>query len=187
MARPEWIEVGRVSRAHGVHGEVRIMPGSDNPDRFAPGSVFHARPARLGVAGPRLREHTRLTVAGVRGDDGFPIVAFREIADRDAAEGLRGYVLEVRSADLPALPDDEYYPFDLEGLEVRDAQGAIVGRVTEVLESPAHPILAVSLSAGGEMLLPFVSAVVPEVVLDAGYLVAETGHLHTGPDDPGSQ
>ncbi len=101
MARPEWIEVGRVSRAHGVHGEVRVRPDSDNPERFAPGSVLHARPARAGVAGPRRPEQVRLTIEEVRGGDDFPIVAFREVGDREAAEGLRGYLLEVRSADLP--------------------------------------------------------------------------------------
>src|SRR5665811_2359644 len=101
MARPEWIEVGRVSRAHGVHGEVLIMPDSDNPERFALGSVLHARPARAGVAGPRHPEQVRLTIDGVRGGEGFPIVAFREVGDREAAEALRGYLLEVRSVDLP--------------------------------------------------------------------------------------
>jgi 16S rRNA processing protein RimM len=173
MARPEWIEVGRVSRAHGVHGEVRVRPDSDNPERFAPGSILHARPARVGVAGPRLPEQVRLTIEGVRGGDDFPIVAFIEVGDRGAAEALRGYLLEVRSVDLPVLDDDEYYPFDLDGLEVRDAAGAVIGRVTEVIESPAHAILAVSLRSGGETLVPFVAAAVTAVDIDQGYLVVE--------------
>lgn len=177
MPRPEWIEVGRISRPHGVHGEVRVILSSDNPDRFLPGSVFHARPARSGVAGARLRQQVRLTVESVRGDEDFPIVAFREIADREAAEGYRGHLLEVRCAQLPELDEDEFYPFDLVGLEVRDPEGTAVGRVTEALESPAHALLAVRLQSGPEVLVPFVAAAVPLVLVAEGYLVVEPRFL----------
>ncbi len=115
--RPEWIEVGRVSRAHGVQGESRVLLSSDNPDRFVAGEVLYGRPERRGVAGARLPAQVRLTIRSVRGDSEFPIVAFEEVGDRDAAEALRGYVLEVPGGDLPELDDDEFYPFDLIGLE----------------------------------------------------------------------
>jgi len=177
MSRPEWVQVGRISRAHGVQGEVRVVPDSDNPERFLPGSIVHARPQRMGVAGPRVPEQVLLTVETVRGDGDFPIVAFKEVADRDAAEALRGYLLEVRSSQLPELEDDEFYPFDLDGLEVRVPQGAVVGRVVDVVESPAHAILVVSLDAGGEAMVPFVQAAVPSVALSEGFLVVEPGFL----------
>jgi 16S rRNA processing protein RimM len=186
MARPEWIEVGRVARAHGVRGEVRVVPDSDNPDRFSSGSVLHGRPARQGVAGGRSPERAKLTVAAVRGDGDFPIVAFEEIHDRTDAEGLRGYLLEVESGDLPVLGEDEFYPFDLQDLAVRDSVGTVVGRVAEVIDSPAHPILDVSLSAGGKVLVPFVSAAVSSVSLDDGYLVVDAeflGRKTTGGDE----
>jgi 16S rRNA processing protein RimM len=184
MARPEWIEVGRISRAHGVHGEVRIVPDSDNPERFVPGAVFQARPARVGIAGPRLQEQVRLTIDAVRGDDDFPIVAFLEVEDRDAAEALRGYLLEVHSSELPELPEDEFYPFDLEGLQVRDSQGDVVGRVVDVVESPAHPILVISTGEGPERMVPFVMVAVPTVALEEGYLVVERSFLAEG-EGPG--
>jgi 16S rRNA processing protein RimM len=179
MARPEWIEVGRISRPHGVHGEVRVVTDSDNPERFSPGSVLHGHPARLGLAGPRQPEQIRLTVVGARGEEDFPILAFAEVANRDAAEALRGYVLEVPGSQLPELDDDEYYPFELEGLEVRDSTGARAGEVAEVMESPAHPILVISLAGGGETMVPFVQAAVPVVDVAAGYLVADDSFLNT--------
>jgi 16S rRNA processing protein RimM len=177
MARPEWIEVGRVSRPHGVRGEVRIIPDSDNPERFAEGSVVHARPARTSMAGSGSQERTLLTVDTVRGEPDFPIVAFEGVKDREMAEGLRGYVLEVPGEELPLLAADEFYPFDLEGLAVRDPKGSVVGRVTEVIDSPAHPLLAVCLDSGREALVPFVLAAIPTVVLREGYLVVEPGFL----------
>ena len=138
------------------------------------GATLHARPGRLGVAGPRLPEQVRLTIGSIRGDEGFPIVAFHEIADRDKAEAFSGYVLEIRSSQLPDLDEDEFYPFDLIDLEARDLSGSVMGRVTDALESPAHAILIVALAAGGEALVPFVSAAVPEVAVEAGYLVIDT-------------
>jgi 16S rRNA processing protein RimM len=179
MARPEWIEVGRVSRPHGVRGEVRIIPDSDNPERFAYGSIVHARPASVGLAGGGSEERSSLTVETVRGEPEFPIVAFLEIKDRESAEGIRGFILEVRGDELPTLPADEFYPFDLEGLAVKDPQGIVVGRVKEVIDSPAHPLLAVALTSGREALVPFVLAAVPTVVLADGYIVVVPGFLET--------
>jgi 16S rRNA processing protein RimM len=173
MPRPEWIEVGRVSRPHGVHGEVRVSLSSDNPERFVPGATLHARPGRTGVAGPRLREQVELTIETVRGDEGFPIIGFREIEGRDAAEAFSGYILQVHSTDLPELEEDEFYSFDLVGLEARDPSGAVLGRITDALESPAHDILVITLESGGEALVPFVQAAVPVVAADAGYLVVD--------------
>ncbi len=149
MSRPEWIEVGRISRPHGVHGEVRVMPSSDNPERFAPGSVLYARPERLGIAGAApagagAADH-RDRPGRWTASPSWPSV---EVADRDAAEALRGHVLEIRSSQLPELDEDEYYPFDLIGLEARDLEGAVVGRVTDVVESPAHALLVVSSGPG---------------------------------------
>jgi 16S rRNA processing protein RimM len=174
MPRPEWIEVGRISRPHGVHGEVRVAHSSDNPERFVAGATLHARPGRMGVAAPRLRERVLMTIDSVRGDDDFPIVAFAEVPDRNRAEAFSGYVLEIRSGELPLLDDDEYYPFDLIGLEARDPAGSVLGRISDVLESPAHAILVVSLRSGGEALVPFVLAAVPEVAVEASYLVVDT-------------
>jgi 16S rRNA processing protein RimM len=174
MPRPEWIEVGRISRPHGVHGEVRVALSSDNPERFVAGATLHARPGRTGVAGARPPEQVLLAIDSVRGNVDFPIVAFREIPDRGRAEAFSGYVLEILCDELPQLEDDEYYPFDLIGLEARDSAGSVLGRISDVLESPAHAILAVSLRSGGEVLVPFVLAAVPEVAVEAGYLVVDT-------------
>jgi 16S rRNA processing protein RimM len=200
MVRPEWIEVGRVSRPHGVHGEVRIVPSTDNPERFTADSVLYARPGRAGVAGRPLQDQTRLTISTVRGNEGFPILKFGEVLDRDSAEALRGCILEIRSSQLPELDEDEFYAFDLIGLEVRDESGVTIGRVTDVVDSPAHPLLVVTSGSGprdaapdgsarnGE-LVPFVTAAVPVVVLDSGYLVVASGFMKglEAPEGPAQQ
>ena len=166
------------------------MSVSDNPERFAAGSVMFARPQRLGVAKSKSGERLRLTVECIRGTDDFPIVAFQQVDSREAAEALRGYVLEVEGSQLPELEPDEFYPFDLVGLEVRTPDGSVVGTLADVVESPAHALLAVELMAAivdgaghsgatlspdevpkaAEVLVPFVSEAVPTVDLDSGFV-----------------
>lgn len=154
------------------------MSVSDNPERFSEGSVMFARPQKLGMAKMSSGERTRLTVEEVRGTDDFPIVAFEEVETREAAEALRGYVLEVEASQLPALEAGEFYPFDLVGLTVRVPDGTAVGSVSDVVESPAHALLVVALADGfesvgmgaREVMVPFVDEAVPTVDLEAGYV-----------------
>lgn len=182
MTRPEWIEVGRVSRAHGVRGDVRVTLSTDNPDRFVVGAVLYGIPGRPGL---RRTEPDRvpLEIESMKGMDESPIVKFAGVESRTEAEGLRGLVLQVPVAELPELEEGEFYSFELEGLEVRSPDGAVVGAVTEVLESPAHDLLAIGLAAGGEMLAPFIHEFVPEVDVRAGYVVVDVERLRPADDD----
>ena len=124
MPRPDWVEVGRVQRAHGVRGEVRVASSTDNPDRFVPGETVYARDARPGVIRARRAEaasagdadRVPLEIEDARGTYDNPIIAFIGIETREQAEGLRGFVLEVPGDQLPDLEDGEYYLCDLEGL-----------------------------------------------------------------------
>lgn len=171
MPRPEWVQVGRILKAHGLQGEVRVAVESDNPARFAPGSRLFARPERVGTG--LGGERRAVVVRQVRGESGDPIVAFEGVDDRDAAEGLRGSLLEIPAAELPEPGTDEYYPFDLEGLEVRTPDGRRMGVVKALLEAPANDVLVVTPDArpGGELLLPFVMAAIPEIDVEGGYIV----------------
>jgi 16S rRNA processing protein RimM len=205
MPRPDWVEVGRVQRAHGVRGEVRVASSTDNPDRFVPGETVYARDARPGVVRARRAEASSAGDAGrvplgiedARGTYDNPIIAFIGIETREQAEGLRGFVLEVPGDQLPDLDDGEYYLCDLEGLEVRvsPADAATdpgptdlgtraansprrVGIVAEAVEGVTHDILALRLDADGrEVLVPFIMDAVPEVDMAAGYLVVDPAFL----------
>jgi 16S rRNA processing protein RimM len=177
MPRPEWIEVGRIKRAHGIEGEVRVSPSTDNPERFAPGEVMYALPRGS-------EERVKVEVEGVRGTWASMIVAFVGCGTREEAEALRGSTLQVPVGELPELEGEEYYPFDLEGLEVHAVSGEVVGRVHEVLESPAHELLAIRLTGGAEVLAPFTMEAVPEIRMREGYVVVEGRFLHPFEDGP---
>ncbi|WP_293786896.1 ribosome maturation factor RimM [uncultured Aeromicrobium sp.] len=150
------VVIGRVGRAHGIRGEVAVELRTDEPERrFAPGaSVLCAgRP---------------LTVTTARRHAGRLLVAFEQVRDRTAAEGLRGQLIEaeVDPAERPE-DDDAFYDRQLIGLHVERLDGTHVGKVSEVLHLRAHDTLAIDAD-GRELLVPFVAALVPDVDLERG-------------------
>jgi 16S rRNA processing protein RimM len=154
--------VGRVVKAHGVTGELVVEVRTDDPDgRFAPGVSLRGRPAKGG-------SERRYTVESVRDHSGRLLVRLAGVADRNAADALRGTVFLVDSDELPPIDDpDEFYDHQLEGLRVVTADGSEVGRVHEVLHTAAGELLAVR-SGEREVLVPFVGAIVTSVSLADG-------------------
>jgi 16S rRNA processing protein RimM len=151
--------VGRVVRAHGVTGEVVVEIRTDDPDtRFAPGTTLRAKPSR---GGPE-RDYV---VDTAREHSGRLLVRLDGVADRSAADSLRGTLFVVDTADLPPIEEpDEFYDHQLEGLQVVTTAGTPVGSVAEVLHTAAGELLSVR-SEAGEVLVPFVSAIVTSVSL----------------------
>jgi 16S rRNA processing protein RimM len=100
-------------------------------------------------------------------------VRFDEIPDRDAAEGLRGALLLADTDKLPPNEDpDEFYDHELEGLAAVLLDGTEIGVVREILHSPGGELLAVD-RASGELLVPFVREIVPEVDIKGGRVVLD--------------
>jgi 16S rRNA processing protein RimM len=151
--------VGRVVKAHGVTGEVIVEVRTDDPDlRFTVGSSLRGRPSR---GGPE----SRYVVESVREHSGRLLVRLEGVADRNAADALRGTLFVVDSEDLPPIEDpDEFYDHQLEGLQVVTTTGIAVGSVAEVLHTAAGELLSIR-SEQGEVLVPFVSAIVTSVSL----------------------
>ncbi|KIH97944.1 16S rRNA processing protein RimM [Streptomonospora alba] len=156
--------VGLIGRAHGIRGEVAVEVRTDDPDaRFAPGSLLHTDPERVGP----------LTVASVRRHAGRLLVRFKNAGDRSAAEGLRGTTLLVDSADVPPIGDpDEFHDHELIGLRAETTEGADVGTVADVLHN-AQDVLVITGPDGSEVLVPFVRDLVPEIDTGAGRLVLD--------------
>jgi 16S rRNA processing protein RimM len=160
------IVVGRVGRAHGVRGEVRVETRTDSIDRrFAVGAVVRA---------DRDGHPTALTVRAARPHAGGLLVRFDEVADRTAAEALGGATLY---ADVPddERPDDadEYYDRQLVGLEARTPDGESIGEVADVVHLPGQEVLVIRKPSGDEAMVPFVHALVPTVDVDAGTVIID--------------
>ena len=153
----ERLVVGRIAKAHGIHGEVAIDVLTDEPARFARGArVF---------AGDRV-----LTVATSRAHHDRLLVRFEEIPDRSAAEILAGTDLTIPVADARPLDDWSFYPHQLVGLTVSDETGRTLGKMERVEESPGSDLWVVR-AHGRDVLVPAVRDIVLSVDLDEKTIV----------------
>ena len=147
------VTVGRITKAHGVRGEVAVENRSDNPDRWAPGAVVFDEAGRS------------LTVRAVRPHGPRLLVTFEEIEDRTAAQGLVGVTLQVPESWLPTLPEGSWWSYEATGCVVRTESGRTLGTVAEVLAYPAQDLWLVVADDGSETLIPAVDAFIVSVDL----------------------
>lgn len=150
--------VARIGRAHGIKGEVTVEVRTDEPElRLAPGAVLTTDPPS---AGP-------LTIETGRVHSGRLLLRFEGVRDRTAAEALRNTLLiaEVDPEELPEDPE-EFYDHQLIDLDVVTQDGTEVGRIVEVSHLPYHDLLIVERPAGGQVMIPFVAEIVPEIDLE---------------------
>jgi 16S rRNA processing protein RimM len=154
------LRVGRVLKAHGVKGALRIELLTDFPDRFAPGSAVE-------VGGQRL------TVVRAEEQDSGLLVTFNGVDDRSAAELLVGEYCTLPLTEARRLPADRYYHFQIVGLTVVDARdGRQIGQVAEVLSYDANDVLRVT-SADREVLIPMVRSVVRSIAPTEGVITVD--------------
>lgn len=155
-------------RPHGIRGEVAVEIRTDDPgQRFAAGSVLGTDPAVLGP----------LTVVASRWHSGRLLVSFAEIADRTGAESLRGVWLTVDAEQFTAPEDpDEFHDQELIGLAVVTTIGDAVGVVADVRHH-GQDLLVVDPATGshrhGQVLIPFVAAIVVDVDVAGGRMVID--------------
>lgn len=180
------VVIGRIGRPHGVKGELSVEVRTDEPARrFAEGAVLGTRtPRGIAPAGPD--RPASLTVLRTRWHQDRLLVTFAGLADRTAAEAVRGLSL-VTDVDLSEAPEDpeEFYDHQLVGLAAVTTDGVPVGEVTDVIHGAGQDLLALRTPDGREVLVPFVSPLVPVVDVPGGRIevVDRPGLLTPLPDD----
>jgi 16S rRNA processing protein RimM len=163
--------LGRVLGAHGLRGQVRVRYFGDGPENIlgAPRLAL-AKPQR-GIENSVAEEFE--VEGGAAGRPGEVRLALRGIADRDAAERLKGRLVMADPEHLSPLPEGEFYWYELIGCRVQAAGGRIIGTVKEIWETGAHDVLVVEGKDGGTCLVPTARAVMKEVDVKAGCIVVE--------------
>jgi 16S rRNA processing protein RimM len=152
--------VAQVATAHGVRGAMKLRCFTEAPESVAAyGPLCDADGNALFEI--RIVGHTQ----------GGVIAMAEGITDRDAAEALRGMRLYVPRRRLPETEEDEFYHEDLIGLEARDPDGNVLGRVAAVFDFGAGDLLEIATEDGGKELVPFTREVVPAVDLAARTLL----------------
>ena len=151
---PARIAVGKITKPHGVRGEVAVLVLSQTSDRFAPGREL------------LLQDGRGLTVASARSHHGRLLATFEGVSGRDQADQLRGSYLFVARGDLPALEEGSWWPHELEGCEVFTDGGRSLGTLEEVLHTEANDVW-IARDGRREILIPALRDVVVSVDLEA--------------------
>ncbi|WP_375265971.1 ribosome maturation factor RimM [Planktotalea sp.] len=154
--------VGSIGGAFGVKGDVRLKS-------------FCAEPSDIADYNPLVTENGRSFTLTLLGPvkNGYS-ARLSGVVTKEDADSLSGEKLFARRAQLPALPDDEYYHTDLEGLEVLDTGGVVLGHVKNVQNHGAGDLLEVhGPNLKTAVLLPFTRDAVPTIDLKAGRIIAD--------------
>jgi 16S rRNA processing protein RimM len=155
------IALAAVAGAHGVKGELRLKLFSDSVESIA----IHEK---LCIGGAERR------LLSIRDAGKSAVARFEGVADRSAAEALRGLLVEVDRGALPPLEDGEYYHADLIGLTAVDASGNRIGAVTAVENYGAGDLLEIDTGTGKRSLIPFKAGIADlkdgRIVLDPEFL-----------------
>ena len=148
--------VAKVLTPHGVRGEVKLLPLTDFPHRFAQTEVL------------LLADRTKLYLESVRIQKNAILVKFRGFDTPESWIPLRNKELFVTEDALMPLPAGQYYIHQIVGLEVVDEQERVLGRVTDVLQTGSNDVYVVKSTDGKELLLAAIESVVKDIDIAAG-------------------
>lgn len=159
---PDFVTIGEVVSTQGHRGELRVLPLTDFPERFR-----ELREVFLERGGRRQAAHVERVAYHGR----FVIFSLREVPDMNAAEQLRGALLQVPLDQAVALPEGRWYIFEIVGLRVYTTDGESLGIVVDVLQTGANDVYVVHNTTGREVLIPALKDVVREIDSGSGRMV----------------
>lgn len=157
----DWMLIGTVAAPMGIRGELKIDLATDFPDRFK-----RTKTVYLG------EEHLPMAVEGARHHTGRILLRLAGVADRTAAEGLRGKNLYVPRSEAVPLPEGQYYYDQIVGLRAVTTGGEPLGTVEQVLRTGSNDVYVVR-DGDREVLIPAIHDVVKQIDLEAGAMIVE--------------
>jgi 16S rRNA processing protein RimM len=153
------VVVGRLTRVHGIRGELSVLVLSEVPGRFDEGAIVF------------LEDGRALTVESSRPHKDRLLVRFREVPDRTAAEALAGRLVVVPASTSPDLPEGSWWDHQLIGCRVATETGRALGTVTEIIHTAANDVWVAVDDAGVETLVPALKDVLVSVDVGERWIV----------------
>ena len=153
------LHIGRIGAPHGLHGEIKVNPWTDNNDRFR-----DLKDCLIVSDDEKIRTHA--TVEGVRFLNKQIVLKIRGYDDRTAAESLKNKLLSVKRENAIKLPADTWFIADLTGCEVIDEKHGLLGILTDVIQNSAHDVYVVRQKGFNDILIPVLKSIVMNVDLD---------------------
>ena len=155
MTQAKLVVIGEVIKPHGIRGEFHVANHADSPSLYAPG-------ARVWFRAPGKPERS-VNILSCRPHQGRLLLTIEGVADRDAADALRGMEVVVRAEDMPELDDGEVYLHEIVGYDVVLLDGSKVGVLESFMDIPGQDVWVIRAPDGKEILLPAHEDTVPEI------------------------
>lgn len=162
------LQVGVITSTHGVRGEVKVFPTTDDVARFK---------KLKNVILDTGKENLELEIAGVKFFKNMVILKFKEFDNINDVEKYRQKALYVTRENAVKLKKNEYFIADLIGLCVQTDEGETLGELTDVIQTGANDVYVVRMQDGEEVLIPAIIDCIKEVDIEAGRM---TVHLLPG-------
>ena len=155
------LQVGVISSTHGIRGEVKVFPTTDDPDRFR-----KLKQVILDTG----REQKSLEIEGVKFFKQFVILKFKDIDNINDIEKYKGKSLYVTREHAVKLKKDEYFIADLIGIQVVSDEGEELGTISDELQTGANDVYVVSKDGAKDLLIPAIHACIQNVDVAAGQM-----------------
>lgn len=147
----EYIRVGKIVNTHGVKGCMKIVPLTDDMERFEELEYVFTE-----------KDNIKREIKDVWYRKNMVYITLQNIDDMTAAESFRDTYISILESQLRELPEDSYYVFDLEGMEVYSAEGEYIGKINDIYQTGANDVYEV-VNSNKSFLIPAIKDVVKEV------------------------
>ncbi|HOM02725.1 MAG TPA: ribosome maturation factor RimM [Acetivibrio sp.] len=162
----QYLQIGKIVNTHGVKGEVRAIPLTDNPLRFNKLKWAY-------VSKEMSDEMQKFDIVSVKHHKNFVIIKFSGIDDMNAAEKLKEHFVIIDRKDAVKLPKDTFFICDLINMNVFDLEGKKLGVLVNVLSTGSNDVYVVRDENKKEILIPALKSVVKEVCLEESRMVVD--------------
>lgn len=159
----EYLEIGKIINTHGVKGEVKVLPLTDDARRYDKLKSVLIEEKGLSI---------KYDIEQVRYNKGFILLKLVGVENMEQAEQLRNHVLKVHRKDAVKLPEGSYFICDIIGLQVIDIEGKEIGEIADVLKTGSNDVYVIKKEEK-EILVPALKTVVKEIDLDAGRMIVD--------------
>jgi len=158
---PDFVIIGKITRPHGVHGTVRVVPITDDPQRFQLLSKVYIN----------KKNDSRIlyNIVNLQITNRYVLLNLQDINTRNDAEILRDCYIEIPRQECLPLPEGRYYYFELVGFSVVSSQGMVVGELENIYSYPANDVYVVKNNKK-EILIPAVDEFIENIDYEAGII-----------------
>lgn len=160
--KPAFVAVGKLTRPHGIHGEIFLEILTDFPERLKPGGLVYT--------GDQYNPHV---IASLRSHKKGLIVAFNGYHDPETVGKLRNQFVFVQSKNIPPLPEGEYYHHELLGSRIMTPDDQVLGELIQILQTGANDVLVVQTPSKTEILIPYIDEIVRKIDLENGVILID--------------